>query len=119
MTMKHLNSIHRRKSRTRFKLSKSGRMRLCVVRSNLHIYAQIIDDSKGITLVSASSIEPAFRAKFANGGNAKAAEAVGMQIAQRAQEAGIQEVVFDRGSRMYHGCLRSLAEAARSGGLRF
>lgn len=119
MTIRHLNSIQRRKSRTRFKLSKSGRMRLCVVRSNMHIYAQIIDDSKGVTLVSASSLEPSFRENFSNGGNRKAAEAVGIQIAKRAQEAGIQEVVFDRGARLFHGCLRSLAEAARAGGLRF
>lgn len=119
MTVKHLTSIHRRKSRTRFKLSKSGRLRLCVVRSNMHIYAQIIDDTKGVTLVSASSLEADFRKKFPNGGNRKAAEAVGIQVAQRAKEAGIQEVVFDRGARLYHGCLRALAEAAREGGLRF
>ena len=95
----------------------SERPRLAVFRSLNHIYAQIIDDVKGQTLVSASSTEPDLRGK--SGGNAAAAKEIGKLIAERAKEKGINRVVFDRGGYIYHGRVRSLAEAAREAGLEF
>lgn len=93
--------------------------RLNVYRSNTNIYAQLIDDNKGITLVSASSLEPAIKEKYSNGRNIEAAKAVGVLIAQKAMEKGIETVVFDRSGYIYHGRVRSLADGAREVGLRF
>ncbi|MBE8952871.1 MAG: 50S ribosomal protein L18 [Quinella sp. 1Q7] len=92
------------------------RPRLNVFRSLAHIYAQIIDDDKGITLAAASSVEKGFDGK---GGNIAAAKAVGAAIAKKALERGITEVVFDRGGYIYHGRVAALAQAAREGGLKF
>ncbi len=92
------------------------RPRLAVFRSVAHIYAQLIDDSKGITLVSASSVEKGGKT---NGGNVAAAKAVGKLIAERAKEKGLQRVVFDRGGYIYHGRVKALADAAREAGLEF
>ena len=92
------------------------RPRLAVFRSVSHIYAQIIDDSKGITLVSASSIEKDGKTK---GGNVAGAKAVGKLVAIRAREKGLQRVVFDRGGYIYHGRVKALADAAREAGLEF
>ena len=92
------------------------RPRLAVYRSNNHMYAQIIDDTKGVTLVSASTVEAAFEG---NGGNKEAAKKVGQTVAARAIEKGISEVVFDRGGNIYHGRVMELAEGAREGGLKF
>ena len=92
------------------------RPRLAVFRSVAHIYAQVIDDSKGRTVVAASSVEKAAKT---NGGNVAAAKAIGRAIAQRAQEKGIKKVVFDRGGYQYHGRVKALADAAREGGLEF
>ena len=89
--------------------------RLNVFRSNANIHAQIIDDIKGTTLVSCSSVE----LKLANGGNAEAAKQVGAEIAKRAIAKKIENVVFDRGGYIYHGRVEALAEAAREGGLKF
>ena len=89
--------------------------RLNVFRSNAHIHAQIIDDEKGTTLVSCSSVEM----KLANGGNVEAAKQVGTEIAKRALAKGIENVVFDRGGYIYHGRVQALAEAAREAGLKF
>ena len=91
------------------------RPRLAVFRSVAHIYAQVIDDSKGHTLVAASSVEKAGKA----GGNVAAAKAIGKSIAERAQEKGIKRVVFDRGGYQYHGRVKALADAAREAGLEF
>ena len=88
-------------------------------RSSKHIYAQVIDDDKGATLVSASSLEKALREALKTGANVDAAKAVGKLIAERAQEKGIKEVIFDRGGYLYHGRVKALAEAAREGGLNF
>jgi large subunit ribosomal protein L18 len=88
-----------------------------VYRSLNHIYAQIVDDGKGVTLVSASTTEPAWRGR--TGGNVAAAKEIGRAIAERAKERGIKRVVFDRGGYIYHGRVRSLAEAAREAGLEF
>ena len=91
--------------------------RLNVFRSNANITAQIIDDEKGVTLVSASSLEKELNLK--NGGNVEAAKTVGAEIAKRAKKAKITEVVFDRGGYLYHGRVKALAEAARENGLKF
>lgn len=96
----------------------SERPRLAVFRSVCHIYAQVIDDSKGATLVSASSIEKKEGDKK-TGGNIAAAKAIGQAVAERAKEKGIKRVVFDRGGYIYHGRVKALADAAREAGLEF
>ena len=93
--------------------------RLTVFRSNKHIYAQIIDDKQGQTLVSASTAEADFRKAGKTGGNSGAAEIIGKLLASRAKEKGISQVAFDRGSYRYHGRIQALADAARAGGLDF
>ncbi len=106
----------RRHQRVRNKVNgTSERPRLCVFRSNANISVQVIDDSKGTTLVSASSVDM----KLENGGNIEAAKAVGKEIASRAKKAKIKQVVFDRGGYLYHGRVKALAEAAREAGLEF
>ena len=109
--------------RQRKRIAGSGeRPRLSVFRSVTHIYAQVIDDLSGKTLVSASSVEPAVKGAFAKdvrGGNVKGAEAVGRTIAERSIEKGIKRVVFDRSGFLYHGRIRAVADAARKAGLEF
>jgi len=106
----------KRHIRVRGKVSGTAeRPRLAVYRSTNNISAQIIDDVKGITLVSASTYEK----EFENGGNKEAAKKVGQILADRAKEKGISEVVFDRGGYLYHGRVSELAEGAREGGLKF
>ena len=108
----------RRQNRTRYKLKKvSDRKRLSVFKSNNHIYAQIINDEKGITLASASSMEKNFRAK--KNTNKELAEKIGIEIAKRSIKNGIKDVVFDKGKYKYHGIIKILAEAARAEGLNF
>jgi large subunit ribosomal protein L18 len=111
----------RRQGRVRGALSRAahGRSRLSVFRSSKHIYAQVIDDDRGATLVSASSLEKTALEGVKTGAGVAAAKAVGKLIAQRAQEKGVKNVVFDRGSYLYHGRVKALAEAAREGGLNF
>src|ERR1700759_2204042 len=99
-----------------------GRPRLSVFRSVTHIYAQVIDDLSGKTLVSASSVETSLSGKFANGvsgGNPRGAEAIGQAIAERSIDKGIKRVVFDRSGFLYHGRIRAVADAARKAGLEF
>lgn len=96
-----------------------ARPRLAVFRSNKHIYAQIVDDSKGTTLTAASTLDPDTKAEVKNGGNIAAAKAVGKMVARRALEKGISAVLFDRGGYIYHGRVKALADAARAGGLKF
>lgn len=96
-----------------------GKPRLSVHRSSQQIYCQIIDDAAGRTIVSASSLEKANREQLKTGATVEAARLIGQQIAARAVEAGIKEVVFDRGGYMYHGRVKALAEGAREGGLSF
>ena len=91
--------------------------RLAVYRSNKHIYAQLIDDAKGVTLIAASSNEAGTRGSY--GGNKEAAKAVGKLIAERAKKKKIKQIVFDRGGLIYHGRIAALAEGAREGGLDF
>jgi large subunit ribosomal protein L18 len=94
----------------------SERPRLAVFRSVAHIYAQVIDDTKGVTLVSASTTE---KDSGATGGNVEAAKTIGKRVAERAKEKGISQVVFDRGGYIYHGRVKALADAAREAGLEF
>jgi large subunit ribosomal protein L18 len=112
--------LQRRKWSVRNSLSgTSERPRLSVFRSDKHIYAQVIDDLAGRTLVSASSTLADVRGELKNGGNIAAAKLVGRAIAERAKAAGITQVAFDRGGRKYHGRVKALADAAREGGLKF
>ena len=110
----------RRAQRVRTKLRKvaEGRPRLSVARSHKNISAQIIDDEKGITLASASTLEKDVLGSAKTGGDAAAA-LVGKTLAERAKEAGVEDVVFDRGGYMFHGRVKALADAAREGGLKF
>jgi large subunit ribosomal protein L18 len=117
-----LEKNQRRAQRVRTRLRKLARglPRLSVFRSNKHISAQIIDDAQGVTLASASSLEPVFRGEAgAKGSDRDAAAAIGRLIAARAKEKGVQAVVFDRGAYIYHGRVKALADAAREGGLEF
>lgn len=111
----------RRRKRLRFQLRRKsgGRPRLSVFRSSKHIHAQIIDDSRGCTLASASTLEKEIREAGKTGANIEAASVIGKLVAERAVAAGVKEVVFDRGAYLYHGRVKALAEAAREGGLSF
>ena len=107
-----------RQNRTRFKLKKvTDRKRLSIFKSNNHIYAEIINDEKGVTLASASSIEKSIRTE--NKTKKELAERIGKEIAKRSIENGIKEVAFDKGKYKYHGIIKILADAARAGGLNF
>jgi len=109
----------RRARKTRAKIAELKMVRLCVNRTNSHIYAQIIDATGGKVLVSASSIEADVRKEMANGGNASAAAAIGKRIAEKAKGLGIEAVAFDRSGFNYHGRVKALADAARENGLKF
>jgi large subunit ribosomal protein L18 len=110
----------RRQQRVRKRLSGTPeRPRLAVFRSSKHIYAQVIDDAKGHTLVAASTAEKDIKSQQAYGGNKAAAAIVGKLVAERAKKAGIDKVCFDRRSYRYHGRIAALAEAAREAGLKF
>lgn len=115
------NDVRKRKhARVRAKISGTPeRPRMCVFRSLSHMYVQLIDDVNGKTLASASTMDKELRDSVDNGGNKAGAKEVGKLIAQRAQAAGIETVVFDRGGYIYHGRVASLAEAAREAGLKF
>ena len=114
----------KRLERRKFGIRKSlfgstERPRLSVFRSDKHIYAQVIDDLSGKTLVAAATTAADVRGDLKNGGNIEGAKRVGRAIAERAKGAGITQVAFDRGGRMYHGRVKALADAAREGGLKF
>ncbi len=110
----HVHARIRRKLR-----GTAERPRLAVFRSTAHIYAQVIDDTKGVTLVAASSTEKASGGKKGTGGNVAAAKEIGKRVAERAKANGIDKVVFDRGGYIYHGRVKALADAAREAGLEF
>ncbi len=95
------------------------RPRLCVHRSDKHLYAQIIDDFQGRVLVGISTLDPALRKRLPTGGNVEAAVQLGRRVAEAAKQQGISRVVFDRGGHIYHGRIKALADAAREGGLEF
>ena len=118
MIEKESRNVARLRKHARVRAKVSGpaeKPRLCVFRSNKHIEAQIIDDTKGITLVSSSSVQ----LKLTNGGNCEAAAKVGADLAAKALAKGIEIVAFDRGGYLYHGRVAALADAAREGGLKF
>ncbi|REJ67562.1 MAG: 50S ribosomal protein L18 [Planctomycetota bacterium] len=122
--MNHERAIRRQRQRRRFRVRKrlrgtAERPRLTVFRSNKHIYAQLVDDLAGKTLVSAGSTEKEIGKSIASGGNKDAAALIGKTIAERAKAAGLTNVMFDRGHCKYHGRVAALAEAAREGGLSF
>jgi large subunit ribosomal protein L18 len=97
----------------------TARPRLNIFRSSKHMYAQIIDDIKGVTIVSASTLDKELVEQIGNGGNVEAARKVGELVAKRAKASGIEQVVFDRGGYLYHGRIQALADAAREAGLEF
>jgi large subunit ribosomal protein L18 len=110
----------RRQGRTRHAIGKkSDRVRLSVFRSSQHIYAQVIDDVRGVTIAAASTLEKDLRGGLKTGADIEAAKAVGKAIAARAKEAGVSAVVFDRGGYLFHGRVKALADAAREAGLAF
>ena len=113
--------FNRRRQRVRNTLSKvaNGRARLSVHRTNSHIYAQVIDDVKGVTVAAASTLDKELSAELKVGSNIDAASKVGKLIADRALSAGVKQVVFDRGAFLYHGRVKALADAAREAGLDF
>lgn len=122
------NTAQRRTFRTRSKIRRVNiervgiretRPRLSVFRSGKQIYAQIIDDIKGVTLASASTLDKDLKSKLKSGSNKDAATEVGKLVAERAKKAGVSKVVFDRGSYLYHGRVKALADGARDGGLEF
>ncbi len=120
MSVSKQGARKRRHLRVRKKVSGTlTRPRFNVFRSIKYIYAQIIDDLSGNTLVSASSIDKELKGKLKAGGNIEAAKAVGVLLAKRAVNKGIKNVVFDRGGYLYHGRVKALADAAREGGLEF
>lgn len=118
---RHSELFKRRQNRVRAKIRKalSGHYRLCVFRSNKHIYAQIIDDEAGKTLVAFSTTDKGMRTKLKNTSDVQAAEEIGKNLAKNALKKGIKEVVFDRGGYLYHGRVRAVAMGARAEGLVF
>lgn len=117
-TRKEQLKIRHKRVRKKIK-GTSGQPRLNIFRSSKHIYAQVIDDDKGITLTSASTMTNEFKEKLSYGGNIEAAKLIGSFIAQKALNQGINKVVFDRGGNIYHGRVKALAESARENGLKF
>jgi len=114
-------ALERRKARVRrtLRAAANGRPRLSVFRSSKHIYAQLIDDAKGETIVAASSVEKDLRSSLKTGADIEAAAAIGKLLAERAVAKGVKDVLFDRGGYIFHGRVKALADAAREGGLNF
>ena len=118
-TKKSLFDKRKLRNRSSIKKNIGNKLRLSVFRSNKHIYCQIIDDLKQITLCSSSTLDPEVKKDIKSSGTIDAAEKVGKHIATKAKKIGFEKVVFDRGGYLYHGRVRSLAEGARSSGLKF
>jgi large subunit ribosomal protein L18 len=116
---KDLFARRQRRSRAQLRRKAVGRPRLTVFRSSKHIYAQVIDDTRGATVAAASTIDKGLQGKLKTGADVGAAKEVGKLIAERAIAAGVKEVVFDRGAYLFHGRVKALADAAREGGLQF
>jgi large subunit ribosomal protein L18 len=116
-----LTQMEFRRSRVRKALKAAGKLRprLSVFRSAKNIYAQVIDDQKGVTLAAASTLEEGFKKGGKTGADKTAAQAIGKLVAERAVKAGVESVVFDRGAYLYHGRVKALADGAREGGLKF
>ena len=118
-TKKFLFDKRKLRNRSSIKKNIGNKLRLSVFRSNKHIYCQLIDDVKQITLCSSSTLDPEVKKDLKSTGTIDAAEKVGKDIAAKAKKIGFEKVVFDRGGYLYHGRVRSLAEGARSSGLKF
>jgi len=118
-TVRSRTQRRRASVRRAIKKASGGRVRLSVFRSSKHIYAQVIDDAAGRTVASASTMEKELRDSLKTGADIAAAQAIGKRVAERAIQNGIKDVVFDRGSYLYHGRIKALADAAREGGLNF
>ena len=118
-TARTLQQRRQRRVRSQLRRRSRGRARLSVFRSSKHIYAQVIDDQSGVTMAAASTLDKSLRGALKSSADKGAAAAVGKLVAERATAAGIKEVVFDRGSYLYHGRVQALADAAREGGLEF
>jgi large subunit ribosomal protein L18 len=116
---KQLFTRRARRTRDKVKRRLGDRLRLSVFRSSKHIYVQVIDDRRGVTLVAASSLDKALKGRLNTGADVKSAAEVGKLIAERALAAGVKDVVFDRGGYKYHGRVKALAAAARKSGLLF
>jgi large subunit ribosomal protein L18 len=116
-----LTPLEHRRARVRKSLRLAGKLRprLSVFRSSKNIYAQVIDDARGMTLAAASTLEEGFRGTGKKGGDKSAAAEIGKLIAERAVKAGVKQVVFDRGGYLFHGRVKALADGAREGGLSF
>ena len=119
MTTKKNSLLRQRRVRDRLKKESKGRYRLSIFRSSKNIYAQIIDDDKGKTLLSSSTLEKNIKNKFKNTGNKEAASEIGKILAEKAKEKGIKKVIFDRGRYVYHGRVKAFADGARKAGLDF
>ncbi len=119
MASKEITQRRSARIRRQIKAVANGRPRLSVHRTSKHIYVQVIDDSRGQTVAAASTLEKDLKGSLKTGADTTAAAAVGKLVAERAIKAGVKEVVFDRGSYIYHGRVKALAEAAREGGLSF
>jgi large subunit ribosomal protein L18 len=124
MSNVHKARHNRRSQRVRSRMARNaevgkGRPRLSIFRSNQNIYAQVIDDTKGVTVVSASSLDTELKETLKSRSSKDAATAVGKLVAQRAVKAGVKQVVFDRGGYLFHGRVKALADGAREGGLQF
>lgn len=116
---KQLSARRKQRVRSAIRRKAGGRVRLSVFRSGRHIYAQLIDDGKGVTLAAASSLDKDVKGKLKSTSTIEAAKSVGEMIAQAAKKANVKEVVFDRGGYLFHGRVKALADAAREGGLSF
>tara|TARA_Y100000590_G_C15285280_1_gene850385 strand:- start:16 stop:375 length:360 start_codon:yes stop_codon:yes gene_type:complete len=119
MSILDRNNLRKTRIREKIRKSANGRFRLSVFRSSKNIYAQIIDDSKGKTLISYSTLDKNIKSKFKNTGNKDAASEIGKVLAEKAKEKGITKVIFDRGKYLFHGRIKVLADSARKAGLEF
>ena len=119
LTSTELHKRRRLRIRAHLRRTAGGRMRLSVFRSGRNIYAQVIDDERGVTLAAASTLDKSFREESRSGADRTAAATVGKLVAERALAAGVKEVVFDRGGYRFHGRVKALADAARECGLSF
>ncbi len=118
-TPKELFEKRKARVRTTLRAAANGKPRLSVFRSNLHVYVQVIDDAKGSTVASASTLDKEVREQVKKSSTVEAASFIGKIVAERALKAGVSEVVFDRGGYVYHGRVKALADAARAAGLKF
>ena len=119
MNFNDKNILRQTRIREKIKKSANGRYRLSIFRSSKNIYAQIIDDDKGKTLLSSSTLDKKIKSKFKNTGNKEAASEIGKILGEKAKEKGIKKVIFDRGKCLYHGRIKALADSARKAGLDF